>query len=68
MSENGERWDKAHRDMDMIVANDLLWTIGHAIELAGKLPPDITWGWELELMRGQMERSIDHARAMRDGP
>ena len=65
---NGERWDKAHRDMDMIVANDLLWTIGHAIELARKLPPVITWGWELELMRGQMERSIERAKAMRVAP
>mgnify|MGYP001603658206 CR=1 FL=1 len=68
MNDVTERMDKAHRDMDMIVANDLLWTLGHAIELAGKLPPDITWGWELELMRGQMERSIERARAMRGGP
>ena len=68
MNEVQEQWVAAHRDMDMIVAKDLMWTIGHAIGLSGKLPTDVTWGWDLHSMRDQIRRSIDLATALRDAP
>ena len=68
MNEAKERWDKAHADMDMIVANDLLWTLDHAMNLAKRLPGDITWGWDLRMAKEQMERSIAYALTMPPAP
>ncbi len=68
MNDAREQWEAAHRDMDMIVAQDLMWTLNHVSELRKKLPPEITRGWELWIMKDQLERSMAHATALRDAP